>query len=148
MGISFSRRFYLALVLFFFIISFVSAQESGIQVQTNIPEVKVYIDDLFVGATKEQYGMIYLYHTLKPGPHTVRIEKEGFASQEEKVTIPEKDILVYTRELQPYSVSGRSLTDTTRSVVVGSSGKVTVRSRPARLAVEINGRTTNTGFTN
>lgn len=148
MGNALSRRFYLALVLFFFIISFISAQESGIQVQTNIPEVKVYIDDLFVGATKEQYGMIYLYHTLKPGLHTVRIEKEGFASQEEKVTIPEKDILVYTRELRPYSVSGRSLTDTTRSVVVGSSGRVTVRSRPARLAVEINGSTPNPGFTN
>ena len=142
------HRFFLFLAFFCFSVFFTPAQESGIQVQTNIPEVKVYINNVFVGSTKEQYGMIYLYHNLKPGLHTIRIEKEGFASLEEKVTIPEKDILVYTRELRPSSVSGRSLTDTTQSVVLGSTGQITVRSKPARLAVEINGSTPNPGFTN
>ncbi|AEB11101.1 hypothetical protein [Marinithermus hydrothermalis] len=67
-----------------------------IQVQAE-PGVQVFLDDTFVGLTREAVGGLVIPN-VPAGPHTLRLVKEGFYPQEGAITVETGRVLVYRVE--------------------------------------------------
>jgi len=77
----------LGLIIFFSFISHASAATGDLQV-TCEPGVRIFIDNVFKGVSKESEGGLFI-SDLTPGPHSVKVIKKGFDPYEEPVVIKE-----------------------------------------------------------
>ena len=77
----------LGVIVFFSGLTPVSAGTGDLQV-TCEPGVRIFVDDNFVGVSKESEGGLFIAD-LTPGAHTLKVIKKGFAEYKDEVVIKE-----------------------------------------------------------
>jgi uncharacterized protein (TIGR02145 family) len=86
-------KYYLALVVILLSTSILKAQSSNIQIVSD-PGISVFLDALYKGKTNADMGGIVI-DNVSVGSHTIKVLKEGFSPQEEKITVKPGEVFVY-----------------------------------------------------
>lgn len=127
----------IVILLFFSTVLF--ARGGDIQI-TCEPGLRIYLDEVFVGKSKKKEDGMYL-SDIKPGRHTVRIEKTDFEPKEFICHIQEgKVIEIKVGKLEPAMKvirRGESVTGNLRLQV----GNLKVFSAPMRCEIQFRGKT-------
>jgi hypothetical protein len=116
------------------------ADDTGIQVRTEKPGVKIYIDDVFKGETAKGIGgMIYRIVDLSPGKHTLRCEYPGMKP------LVDPTIVITDGQYLPYEVKFETpqIQTSSSSVETGKqqaeTGTLKVNSKPFPANIELDG---------
>jgi hypothetical protein len=105
------------------------------------PELRVFLDDEFVGTSSERDDGLFLMN-VPYGTRTIRVEKDGFVPQSIQVEVSNFPIEVTVGELSPEPVV-RYLEEAEAEAVMQLVGNLVVTSAPQNCVVEIDGMPTN-----
>ena len=117
------------------------SDNSGIQVETEQPGAKVFLDGNYVGETKAGVaGLIYLRVAAEPGKHTIRCEFTNYNPIEEQLIVPENDYLRHKIVFVASKIETQSLESTTTQQVI-KTGTIKIRSNPSGAYVDFDKQT-------
>lgn len=112
--------------------------DNGLEVRTEKPGVKVYLDDVYLGKTKSLLSLnVYRITNIKPGLHDLRCETDGFEDYVARINIPENKIIPHdvTLIVLPPVTKKR---DGSGGVQTMSTGVIIVKSYPTGASVWYN----------
>lgn len=113
------------------------ASADDIQV-TCEPGVRVYLDGALKGISTTKEDGLFLAN-VPEGPHTIRVEKDGFEPQVVQVQVPALPIQVKVEPFSPQQPVGQA-SETGASLVKPATESLLVTSAPQNCVVEIDGK--------
>lgn len=128
------------LLLTFGSVSLCGALETGLQIETEFEEVKVYINGEYKGKTEKSVtGKIYLRIELVPGQYDLRIAYTDYEPAEMKITVEKEGFTRYTHKFVSSDVKSESIAGFEGQQVV-QTGIIKIRSIPSGAYVELDGK--------
>lgn len=133
------------LVFLLFAVVPVTAQETGIEVRTQDPGVKVYVDGNYRGVTvPTAFGFNFIRITgLAVGPHTIRCEAANFQPFEQQVNVEEGKVLPVNVKFERPHVQGQSIQQESGTLVM-QTGTIIVHSTPTYAYCLLDGKNQET----
>lgn len=127
----------LLVILLILTLSNVFAYENGIEVRTEAPGVKVYLDGKYIDVTKEIFGMnILRIENIEPGYHELKCQLKGFETYKSSITVKETEVATHLVKFVQTEIKTRSL-DASSGEQVKSTGTIIVKSKPSRAQVSL-----------
>ena len=112
---------------------------SGIEVYSNLPNARVYVDEQYVGETESRFGSELLRVSLDPGTYRVRVVVEDYAPNTTQVTVSED---AYRRHEVRFEQSDRRVRTGEGSTQRARrlTGTITVKTIPLGATVVLDGQ--------
>ncbi|NLV84146.1 MAG: PEGA domain-containing protein [Spirochaetales bacterium] len=120
------------IMLMVFVCSLNAELLTGLQIQTPMPNMKIYVDGTYAGETQSSVtGIYYLRVPLAPGSYTIRCEHPDISSVSEVVEVPNTE--GYKRHIvnitsKPVTATGINTQKTTQTIKTGSLKVISIPS--------------------
>lgn len=129
------RRLLILAVLALLCISLYSQEKSYIQVNAE-SGIAIYINDQFVAETSSELNGL-LIDDLSPGVYKIKVEKPGFASREEKITLKKGEVMIFNVNLNVPDVSISEYGNKVDCSLKLKTGTLLIQSVPVNITIKI-----------
>ncbi len=129
------RRLLILAVLALLCLPLYSQEKSYLQVNAE-SGIAIYINDQFVAETSSELNGL-LIDDLSPGVYKIKVEKPGFASREEKITLKKGEVIIFNVNLTVPDVSISEYGNKVDCSLKLKTGTLLIQSVPVDITIKI-----------
>lgn len=117
-----------------------SSYENALEVRTDVPGVKIYLNETYQGVTEEFDIYIWRKDNLTPNSYTLKCTYKDFEPNIQTIKVEAEGPTVVEIEFKQMEVKAEKLTDYDKGEQIKQTGTIIVRSKPTGANVFMDGQ--------